>query len=167
MKRSVPQPPEIGRCLVSLGAFAYNTSLCQSLRSSFSPDRDAFETAARTRRDLPTMIKASGTILPSHTAPLAFEMYRGLSDAALEERIAGVKARLGDSLLILGHHYQQDQVIRFADLRGDSLKLSQLAAQSNTCRAIVFCGVHFMAETADILSRDEVEVYLPDLSAGC
>jgi len=113
------------------------------------------------------MIKASGTILPSHTAPLAFEMYRGLSDAALEERIAGVKARLGDSLLILGHHYQQDQVIRFADLRGDSLKLSQLAAQSNTCRAIVFCGVHFMAETADILSRDEVEVYLPDLSAGC
>ena len=74
---------------------------------------------------------------------------------------------MGDSLLILGHHYQQDEVIRFADLRGDSYRLSQLAAQSRACRAIVFCGVHFMAETADILSRDEVEVYLPDLAAGC
>ena len=58
-------------------------------------------------------------------------------------------------------------MIRFADLRGDSYKLSQLAAQSETCRAIVFCGVHFMAETADILSRPEVEVILPDLAAGC
>ena len=103
----------------------------------------------------------------SDQLPLPFEPYRGLSDAELEERIAGVKAELGDSLLILGHHYQQDQVIRFADLRGDSLKLSQLAAESQACRSIVFCGVHFMAETADILSRDEVEVYLPDLSAGC
>ena len=74
---------------------------------------------------------------------------------------------MGDSLLILGHHYQQDEVIRFADLRGDSYKLSQLAAESQSCRAIVFCGVHFMAETADILSRDEVAVYLPDLAAGC
>src|SRR3954463_6765044 len=112
------------------------------------------------------MTKASGILTLSDLSPLPFDTYRGLSDADLEERIAGVKARLGDSLLILGHHYQQDQVIRFADLRGDSLKLSQLAAQSNTCGAIVFCGVHFMAETADILSRDEVEVYLPDLSAG-
>ena len=69
--------------------------------------------------------------------------------------------------LILGHHYQQDEVIRFADLRGDSFKLSKLAAQNTACRSIVFCGVHFMAETADILSRDEVQVYLPDLAAGC
>src|SRR5262249_35669080 len=64
-------------------------------------------------------------------------------------------------------HYQQDEVIRFANLRGDSYKLSQLAAESRACRAIVFCGVHFMAETADILSRAGVWVYLPDLSAGC
>lgn len=113
------------------------------------------------------MTMASGTIAHSDVASLPFEDYRDLPDAVLEARIAGVKARLGDALLILGHHYQQDQVIRFADLRGDSLKLSQLAAQSDTCRYIVFCGVHFMAETADILSRDEVEVYLPDLSAGC
>ena len=93
--------------------------------------------------------------------------YRDLADAELEQRIVSVKQQMGDSLLILGHHYQQDEVIRFADLRGDSFKLSQLAAASQTCRAIVFCGVHFMAETADILARDEVEVYLPDLAAGC
>jgi quinolinate synthase len=106
-------------------------------------------------------------LAPTVNSPLAFEAYRNLSDAELESRIRAVKHALGDSLLILGHHYQQDQVIQFADLRGDSLKLSQLAAQSRDCRSIVFCGVHFMAETADVLSRDDVEVYLPDLSAGC
>lgn len=98
---------------------------------------------------------------------LRFEAYRDLSDDELERRITAVKHRMGDSLLILGHHYQQDEVIRHADLRGDSFKLSQLAAASQTCRAIVFCGVHFMAETADVLARDEVEVFLPDLAAGC
>jgi quinolinate synthase len=85
----------------------------------------------------------------------------------LESRISKAKGTLGPSLLILGHHYQQDQVIRFADLRGDSLRLSQLAAESQECRFIVFCGVHFMAETADILSREEVQVFLPDMAAGC
>jgi quinolinate synthase len=98
---------------------------------------------------------------------LPFEPYRELSDRELEEHIVSVKRELGDSLLILGHHYQQDEVIRFADLRGDSFKLSQLAGASRACRAIVFCGVHFMAETADVLSRDLVEVYLPDMAAGC
>ncbi len=100
-------------------------------------------------------------------SPLPFEAYREFTDVELEGRIASVKQQMGVSLLILGHHYQQDEVIRFADLRGDSYKLSQLAADSQTCRAIVFCGVHFMAETADVLSRDSVEVYLPDLGAGC
>jgi quinolinate synthase len=99
--------------------------------------------------------------------PLTFETYRELSDKELAERIRKAKIDLGESLLILGHHYQQDQVIRFADLRGDSLKLSQLAARNELCRYIVFCGVHFMAETADILAREEVEVYLPDMGAGC
>jgi quinolinate synthase len=99
--------------------------------------------------------------------PLSFEPHRRLEDCELEERIRSLKSRLGDELLILGHHYQQDQVIQFADLRGDSFKLSQLAARSRVCRWIVFCGVHFMAETADVLSRDEVEVFLPDLAAGC
>src|SRR4029079_11814986 len=95
------------------------------------------------------------------------ETYRQASDAELNERIEAVKRAMGDSLLILGHHYQRDDVIRFADLRGDSLKLSQLAAESRACKAIVFCGVHFMAETADVLSRDEVTVHLPDMGAGC
>jgi quinolinate synthase len=104
---------------------------------------------------------------PTHLAPLSFEFYRELSTEQLEDRIGSVKQRFAESLLILGHHYQQDEVIKFADLRGDSFKLSQLAAESQTCRFIVFCGVHFMAETADILSRDEVEVYLPDMAAGC
>jgi quinolinate synthase len=104
---------------------------------------------------------------PAGTTPLTFDPYRDRSDEELGERILAVKRQMGDSLLILGHHYQQDEVIRFADLRGDSYKLSQLAAESRSCRDIVFCGVHFMAETADILSREEVAVYLPDLSAGC
>lgn len=99
--------------------------------------------------------------------PLPFEDFRHASDADLEARIEAVKRELGASLLILGHHYQQDEVIRFADIRGDSLKLSQLAGASPDCRAIVFCGVHFMAETADILSRDDVTVHLPDMAAGC
>jgi quinolinate synthase len=109
------------------------------------------------------------TTLPSSTdlVPVRFEAYRELPDRELEQRISAVKEQMGDSLLILGHHYQQDEVIRFADLRGDSFRLSKLAADSSTCRAIVFCGVHFMAETADVLSREEVEVYLPDMAAGC
>jgi quinolinate synthase len=104
---------------------------------------------------------------PPQVSPLPFAPYREVPAAELEDRIHAVKSQWGDALLILGHHYQQDEVIRFADLRGDSFKLSQLAAQSRQCRAIVFCGVHFMAETADILSRPEVEVYLPDMAAGC
>src|SRR5262249_13582689 len=95
------------------------------------------------------------------------EPFRNRPAEELEEAIRRVKEEMGDSLLILGHHYQQDEVIAFADLRGDSYKLSQLAAQSQTCRAIVFCGVHFMAETADILTRPEVKVILPDMGAGC
>jgi quinolinate synthase len=109
------------------------------------------------------------TSLPSFSAVsrLEFQPYRELADSELEQKVLVVKRELGESLLILGHHYQQDEVIRYADLRGDSFKLSQLAAANRSCRAIVFCGVHFMAETADILSRDDVEVYLPDMAAGC
>jgi quinolinate synthase len=105
-------------------------------------------------------------LLTSRPVP-SFDPYSQLADDELDQRILGVKQEMGDALLILGHHYQQDEVIQFADLRGDSYRLSRLAAQSQACRAIVFCGVHFMAETADILSRDEVRVYLPDLAAGC
>ena len=99
--------------------------------------------------------------------PLPFEPYRGLSPVELEERIRAVKTAMGEELLILGHHYQQDEVIAFADLRGDSYRLAKLASESESCRAIIFCGVHFMAETADVLTRPEVEVILPDMAAGC
>ncbi len=84
---------------------------------------------------------------------------------------------MGSRLLILGHHYQQDEVIALADLRGDSYQLSQMAAANTACRAIAFCGVHFMAETADILanrperltarSGERIPVVLPDMAAGC
>ena len=85
-------------------------------------------------------------------------------------RIDSRRRELGDRLLVLGHHYQQDDVIRHADLTGDSLKLSRMAAEEARRRGtefIVFCGVHFMAETADIVTDDSVQVLLPDLSAGC
>ena len=103
--------------------------------------------------------------------------YKTLDPAELSRRISAVRAELGDSLLILGHHYQQDEVIAHTDLRGDSYQLSEMAAASKSCRTIVFCGVHFMAETADILAnrpeklaeRDNqrVTVTLPDMAAGC
>jgi quinolinate synthase len=102
--------------------------------------------------------------------PPLSERYLRLSEDELGAAIAARRAELGPKLLILGHHYQQDEVIRHADLIGDSLKLSQLAAAEAPRRGakwIVFCGVHFMAETADILTAEEVEVILPDLSAGC
>ena len=85
----------------------------------------------------------------------------------LEDRIRGAKATLGPSLVILGHHYQRDEVIQFADFRGDSLKLARDAANCGDAQTIVFCGVHFMAETAAILARPGQTVLLPDLEAGC
>ena len=95
------------------------------------------------------------------------EFYVMLSEQELERRIASAKAELGSRLVILGHHYQRDEVVKFADFRGDSLKLSQLAAARPEAQYIVFCGVHFMAESADILSADHQTVILPDLNAGC
>jgi quinolinate synthase len=103
--------------------------------------------------------------------------YESLPAETLTARIQSVKREMGPRLLILGHHYQQDPVIALADLRGDSYKLAELAARDEQCQAIAFCGVHFMAETADILAnrperlaaRGErrVPVILPDLAAGC
>ena len=88
------------------------------------------------------------------------------TDTALEE-IAAIKERMGSRLLILGHHYQCDEVIRFADCTGDSFKLARLAKERTDAESIVFCGVHFMAESADILTGDHQTVILPDLGAGC
>lgn len=95
------------------------------------------------------------------------ETYRQLSDGELDERIKRAKAALGRDLVILGHHYQRDDVIQYADFRGDSLKLSQIGSREREAKYIVFCGVHFMAETADTLAADEQIVVLPDLQAGC
>ncbi|WP_022948324.1 quinolinate synthase NadA [Methylohalobius crimeensis] len=100
------------------------------------------------------------------TAALAIQDYALLEDADCEARIAAAKAKLGDKVVILGHHYQRNEVFRHADFTGDSLKLSRQAAQSKA-EYIVFCGVHFMAEVADILSRPEQVAILPDLAAGC
>jgi quinolinate synthase len=85
----------------------------------------------------------------------------------LDERIASAKATLGERLFILGHHYQRDEIIRWADARGDSYRLSVLAQERRQADFIVFCGVHFMAESADILTGDHQQVILPDLNAGC
>ncbi|MCX5659588.1 MAG: quinolinate synthase NadA [Planctomycetota bacterium] len=96
--------------------------------------------------------------------------YTQMSEAQLNEAIRARRAELGDKLVILGHHYQQDDVIAFADFTGDSFKLSQLAAErvkQAGAKYVIFAGVHFMAESADILTPDDVEVILPDLSAGC
>jgi quinolinate synthase len=95
-----------------------------------------------------------------------FDNYLLVPDNTLDERIMAAKAKLGDDVIILGHHYQRDEVVKFADFRGDSLKLSQQAAEVEA-KYIVFCGVHFMAESADILRRGNQVVVLPDLSAGC
>ena len=95
------------------------------------------------------------------------EKYLRLSDDEMDARIAAAKATLGDRVVILGHHYQRDEVIKFADYIGDSLKLSRAAASRGKAEFIVFCGVHFMAESADILRAPHQKVVLPDLAAGC
>ena len=95
------------------------------------------------------------------------EQYLRLSDDEMDARIAAAKRTLGDRLVILGHHYQRDEVIKFADYTGDSLKLARAAASRGKAEFIVFCGVHFMAESADILRGPHQKVVLPDLAAGC
>ncbi len=93
--------------------------------------------------------------------------YMRMSPEELDDRIEAARAKLGSSLVILGHHYQRDEIIKFADYRGDSFKLSQFAASQKDAEHIIFCGVHFMAETADVLSSAEQRVILPNLAAGC
>ena len=107
-------------------------------------------------------------IAPSIETPgvCSLDNYLVLPDRSMDQRIAAAKNVLGTSTVILGHHYQRDEVIRFADYRGDSYKLAQAAAQTKG-KYIVFCGVHFMAESADVLAHEGQQVILPDLNAGC
>jgi quinolinate synthase len=100
------------------------------------------------------------------TSPIKFERFQATAEAELQQRIIAAKNKLGKKLVILGHHYQQEGVYRHADYTGDSLKLSRFAGETDA-EYIVFLGVHFMAEVADILSRPEQISILPDLSAGC
>src|SRR5712692_5151615 len=95
------------------------------------------------------------------------DRYLGLSDDEMDRRITEAKAQLGRRLVVLGHHYQRDEVIKFADYTGDSFKLARQASQHQDAEFIVFCGVHFMAESADVLSAPHQQVILPDLAAGC
>lgn len=118
-----------------------------------------------------------GTSTQITPSTLKLSDYKSLANDVLRDRILAVKSSLADQLLVLGHHYQQDEVIALADLRGDSYQLSQMATESRDCRFIAFCGVHFMAETADILANrpeklssrggERVTVVLPDMAAGC
>lgn len=105
---------------------------------------------------------------PAQCALESLDSYLELPDdsAVLDARIAAAREKLGASVVILGHHYQRDEVVRFADHIGDSYKLSRAAAETDA-RYIVFCGVHFMAESADVLGKDGQQVILPDLNAGC
>jgi quinolinate synthase len=95
------------------------------------------------------------------------ERYTSASPQDLDRWIGAAKAALGERVLVLGHHYQRDEVMRWADARGDSFALSRTAAERKDAEFIVFCGVHFMAESADILTGDHQQVVLPDLNAGC
>ena len=95
------------------------------------------------------------------------EQYQGVSEDELNKRIQKVKDEKGEELVILGHHYQRDEVYDFADFHGDSFKLAQDAAGQKRAKSIVFCGVHFMAEAARIVCAKDQRVFLPDLDAGC
>ena len=95
------------------------------------------------------------------------EKYKQMSENEIHERIKEVKAQLGDDLFIPGHHYQREEVIQYCHSTGDSLQLAQISAKQAKASYIVFCGVHFMAETADILTKEHQKVLLPDMRAGC
>jgi quinolinate synthase len=105
-------------------------------------------------------------VSPEAGSACSLENYLALPDHTMDGRIAKARAQLGSTTLLLGHHYQRDEVIRFADSTGDSYKLCQVATEADA-KYIVFCGVHFMAESADVLGREGQQVILPDLNAGC
>src|SRR5437764_4622600 len=100
------------------------------------------------------------------SAACSLENYLAQPDHTMDDRIAAARATLGTDVVLLGHHYQRDEVIRFADFTGDSYKLSKVASETKA-KYMLFCGVHFMAETADVLGQPWQQVILPDLNAGC
>ena len=132
-------------------------------------DRSVTTTTDRTadRPSLPLLVLGAGTDLHSERGVECPGELPPASDPDLVARARAAKAALGDKVFVLGHHYQRDEVIEFADVTGDSFKLAKEAAARPAAPWIVFCGVHFMAESADILTSDDQTVILPDLAAGC
>ena len=124
-------------------------------------------TPTESRSPLPLLVLGQGTDLHSERGVECPGDLPAPSDPALVERARAAKAALGEKVFVLGHHYQRDEVIEFADVTGDSFKLAKEAAARPDAPWIVFCGVHFMAESADILTSDDQTVILPDLAAGC
>ncbi len=120
--------------------------------------------------EAPALEPVAASLLAPAGETCSLENYLVLPDDTMDDRIAAARAELGRSTILLGHHYQRDEVIRFADYTGDSYKLSKIAAATEA-RYLVFCGVHFMAESADVLGRTDLaypqQVILPDLNAGC
>ena len=115
-------------------------------------------------------VTLAGLSLRGNPAPLQAPLpdeYFQRSEEETAARIGRARATLGSRAVILGHHYQRDEIIRWADYTGDSYKLSVLAARRKEAEFIIFCGVHFMAESADILSAPDQKVILPNLTAGC
>jgi len=120
-----------------------------------------------TTTDLPLLVLGHGADSDAERGVQCSGELPAAADPGLVERARAAKAALGDRLFVLGHHYQRDEVIEFADVTGDSFKLAREAAARPEAPYVVFCGVHFMAESADILTSDEQQVILPDLAAGC
>jgi len=111
-------------------------------------------------------IASAAAVAEDSAAACSLDNYLAEPDHTMDARIAAAREKLGKDVVLLGHHYQRDEVIRFADYTGDSYKLSKVAAQTDA-KYMIFCGVHFMAETADVLGRSWQQVILPDLNAGC
>src|SRR5258708_5444988 len=118
-------------------------------------------------RQLPLLVLGRGADPNSERGVSCTGELPAPSDPALVDRAERARAALGDRAFVLGHHYQRDEVIRFADVTGDSFKLARDAAAKPTAEFVIFCGVHFMAESADILTSASQQVILPDLAAGC
>jgi quinolinate synthase len=142
-------------------------------RASRGPRRTAYDRRVTTTTDgpahapLPLLVLGHGRDLASERGVECPGDLPAPSDAGLVARARAAKAALGDRVFVLGHHYQRDEVIEFADVTGDSFKLAKEAAARPDAEWVVFCGVHFMAESADILTADAQTVVLPDLAAGC
>src|ERR1700723_1770985 len=111
-------------------------------------------------------IASAAAVAENAAATCSLDNYLAQPDHTMDARIAEARAKLGTDVVLLGHHYQRDEVIRFADVTGDSYKLSKVASETNA-KYMLFCGVHFMREAPDVLGRPWQQVILPDLNAGC